>query len=423
MALPIDPRDTNRHGSQVLLVWPGVPAWRIAGKIWLDRKFKDGMDAWARQWPGRLRAVMEVTQLAAVPSFGAYPWSAGDECFDLELIQPGEAFSGKHLAGVDLLMANADSPSKLSAPGLCRIAGVACVLSIEYTLATRLDMLTYSRMSPFKRLKTFAWLVVNEWRIRSAMRQCDSVQANGIPAFDIYGKSKPGSHLYFDTRLNADAVIDADALESRLNRLASDGPLRLAFSGRLIGGKGADALVPLAARLQKLGLNFHLDIYGSGELESEIGASILAEGLSDIVTLHGPIDFDSALVPMLRETIDLFVCCHRQGDPSCTYAETLGCGVPIVGFRNESLSSLVNRFDIGWCVPMNALDALAALILRLDRGRSEIAAKARSARRFGLANSFEKTFEERVNHCLAVLARVPGSTDGRELQAAADAGD
>lgn len=421
--------DTSRHApfpgnarsdKRVLLIWPGVPAWRIGGKIWLDRKFKDGMDIWASQWPGRIRAVMEVANLSQVPSFGAYAWSDADEPFELALIAPGESFSAAHLEGVDILMASADSPRKLVAPALCRAAGVACVLTIEYTLKTRMDMLRYTRMPPFKRAKTFAWLLMNEWRIRSAIRRCDSVQANGLPSFNRYAGSKPGSYLYFDTRLTADAVIDAQSLAARLAHVQSGQPLRLAFSGRLIGGKGADALVPLATRLHRAGVDFRLDIYGSGELQSEIGAEIVANGLTDIVTLHGPVDFDTALMPTLKDRVDLFICCHRQGDPSCTYAETLGCGVPIAGFANESLSSLVAAHDIGWVVPMNALDALADLVGRLARERGEIAAKSRQARQFGLAHSFEKTFEQRIDHCVAVLARCGPPRAALPAQAATD---
>ena len=411
--------DDLRPTTPVLLVWPAVPAWRIRGQLWLDRKFKDGMDTWCDQWPGCIRAVMEVAQLKEVPSFGAYRWSGVDERFDLAVLEPGEAFSARHLEGVDLLMSSADNPGKLVAPDLCRRAGVACIMAIEYTLSTRLDMLAHSRVGALKRLKTVAWFLMNERRIRSALRRCDAVQANGIPAYDAYARARPGNLLYFDTRLAAQAVITADALQARLDTLQAGRPLRLAFSGRLIGGKGADALVPLAARLRKRGLDFRFDIYGDGELKQEIAAGIHGEGLQQLVTLHGPIDFATQLMPRLKESVDLFVCCHRQGDPSCTYAETLGCGVPIVGFANESLGSLVDAYGVGWATPMNALDPLADVIVRLDRDRADIAAKSRAARDFGTTHSFETTFRQRIDHGVDVLARRGAARGGDRSQVAA----
>jgi len=404
--------------TPVLLNWPAVPAWRIGGQIWLDRKFKDGVDISCDQWPGRIRVVMEVAELAQVPSFGAYRWTGSDERFDLALIEAGQHFSREHLAGVDILVASADSPGKRIAPALCREAGVACVTTIEYTLATRLDMLAHAPMTRVKRFKTLVWLLMNEWRLRATLRGSDSIQANGLPAFNQYARSRPGNLLYFDTRLPAASVIAEPDLERRIDAMRSGAPLRMAFSGRLIAGKGADALIPLASRLKRLGLRFHLDIYGSGDLEPAIAAGIVAEGLADQVTLHGPVDFATALMPTLKQQVDLFICCHRQGDPSCTYAETAGCGVPIVGFANESLKSLVEGYGIGWVVPMDALDALAALVARLDGNRADVADRSRAARRFGMTHSFESTFQQRNDHCLDVVGRRRAAPAGVQAAAA-----
>jgi glycosyltransferase involved in cell wall biosynthesis len=258
--------------------------------------------------------------------------------------------------------------------------------------------------SHFKRLKTWVWLCLNEVRLRRAMRSVDAVQANGIPAFDAYAKRKPSHHLYFDTRLSVDAVVSPQALAVKLAALeAKTRPLRLAFSGRLIAGKGADLLVPLAARLRRAGLDFRLDLYGSGELEAEIHRDIASQSLGDVVRLHAAVDFATVLVPIFQHEIDLFICCHRQGDPSCTYAETLGCGIPFVGFANESLKSMVDHHDIGWLAPMNDVDALADIVVRLDRDRPEITRKSHLARHFGLAYSMEAMFKGRVSHCSSQL--------------------
>ncbi|HEX7638724.1 MAG TPA: hypothetical protein VF457_10030, partial [Burkholderiaceae bacterium] len=191
----------------MLLNWPGVPAWRIGGELWIDRKFKDGQDMFARYWPGRVKALMEIRELDRVPAFGAHRWTGEGEAWDLALLQPGESFAARHVAGVDVLLANADSPSKLVAPAVCGPAGVACVFSIEYTLRTRLDMLRHTPMRPLKRLKTFAWLLMNERRVRRAVAASDGVQANGLAAFDAYGRAHRLGLAYWDTRLAAGAVI------------------------------------------------------------------------------------------------------------------------------------------------------------------------------------------------------------------------
>lgn len=390
------------HRGPVLVIWPSVPAWRIGGELWLDRKFKDGQDEIAAHWPGRLRAVMEVVDLDGKPAFGAYRWTGEGERWELSLIAPGEAFGRRHLEGVDVLLASADSPAKLGAPALCKAAGTACAMSIEYTLRTRLDMLRHAPMRPLKRLWTWLWLLRNEPRVRRALRSCDGVQANGTPAFEAYARRHPRGLRYWDTRLPAAAVIPESALEARLATLAEPRPLRLAFSGRLIAAKGADALVPLAAALARRGVPLRFDVWGSGELEAPMRADITRLGLAGAMTVHGPIDFATELVPALQREVDLFICCHRQGDPSCTYAETLGCGVPIAGFANESLTALVAEHGVGWVVPMGAVEALADVVERLHRERAELAAATRRARAFGAGNAFEAVIAQRVAHCAAL---------------------
>ena len=51
------------------------------------------------------------------------------------------------------------------------------------------------------------------------------------------------------------------------------------------------------------------------------------------VQFRGNLDFKHRLVPLLQNEIDLFVCPHVQGDPSCTYLETMACGVPLDAIR------------------------------------------------------------------------------------------
>jgi glycosyltransferase involved in cell wall biosynthesis len=109
----------------------------------------------------------------------------------------------------------------------------------------------------------------------------------------------------------------------------------------------------------------------------------------------------------VRDTVDLFVCCHRQGDPSCTYLETLSAGVPIVGYANEAFEGLVRLGKFGWTVPMNDPARLADEIARLDRSRAELGSAARAAIEFARQHSFEATFQRRVDHLAAVVAAGP----------------
>ncbi len=383
-----------------MMVWPSVAAWRMSGRVWLDRKYVDGMREYAKRWPGAVRALMHVEDVASLPPFGVVDAQSPDVPFALGLLENGQTLTPAHLGGVDLLLASADDFRQLRAAETCQETGTVCAYVIEYTLRTRLDMGRHSGGNFLQRLKTTIWHLRNEFNILRAVKRSDGVQANGLPAFTAYSSRAKSAQLYCDTRLRRDDLISADALELRLDRLKRGEPLRIAFSGRLVEIKGADALVPLAVRLRQLGVDFSLHVFGAGALVPAMTEQIAAQGLDGVVVMAGAVDFDSVLVPALKEGFDLFVCCHRQGDPSCTYAETFGCGVPMVGFANESLAAMVERHQVGWCVPMDDGAGLARLVAQLAADREEIARKSRNALRFASENHFEAVFEARVAHCV-----------------------
>jgi len=347
---------------------------------------------------------MGVVELAVLPPFGAIEWNAASEDFALAIIDAQDPTAAIIVSNATVVLASADDFRQLPVAQFCRSRSIACIFVIEYTFLTRVGMAIYNGQPWQSRLKTLAWLVANELRLRSAIRKAASVQANGKPAYVAYPSLGLPSHLFFDTRLSRADVISADALERRLSATAQATSIQLAFSGRLIAGKGADALIPLALELRARSAAFELHIYGSGDLSNSIRELIEKHSLREAVILHGAVDFDGELMPQLARTIDLFVCCHRQGDPSCTYAETLGCGVPIAGFNNEALASLVKAFDIGWVVPMGNVRILAALIVKLSSARDELAHKARLARQFALIHNFESEFKGRAVHCAEVAS-------------------
>jgi glycosyltransferase involved in cell wall biosynthesis len=168
--------------------------------------------------------------------------------------------------------------------------------------------------------------------------------------------------------------------------------------------KGVADLVGVADGLRRRGVRFELEIFGSGPQEPALRRAIERLDLSAHVRLRGVADFHRELLPHMRERVDLFVCCHVQGDPACTYVETAAAGVPIAAYANEAFAGLLRQAPIGWSVPLGRAEALAELIARLERDRAQLAARAREALQFAREHSFERTFARRIDH-LQSLAR------------------
>jgi glycosyltransferase involved in cell wall biosynthesis len=215
--------------------------------------------------------------------------------------------------------------------------------------------------------------------------------------------------MYFDTRLSKTQIATDEEVATKQAHILSGSPLRLAFAGRLERMKGADDLIRIAAELDRRGKDFRLKIYGAGSLEAdmrrELNNSTTMGSLREKVKIFAPIDFDHELVPTMRSEIDLFLCCHRQADPSCTYLETLGCAVPILGYNNDAWRGILDLADVGWRVEIDKPNDMVGKLIDLDANRLKLATVIHRAREFGAAHSFEIEFEKRVSQ-LRRLAKV-----------------
>jgi colanic acid/amylovoran biosynthesis glycosyltransferase len=300
-----------------------------------------------------------------------------------------------------LILGGADGRADIGIVAAAR--NIPVVLIIEYTLQTRLDMLRLTPGRTRQKLKTAIWLRATERARRNALRKAAGLQANGTPAFEAYGRSNRSPLLYFDTRLKEELFIGLPAAEAKATAVTRSKELRLAFSGRLDAVKGAEYLVPVLAALHRRGVTrATLDIYGDGGLRTSIAAQAQAAGLENHVRLHGPVPYEQVLVPAFRDTVDLFLCCHPQADPSCTYLETLGCGVPIAGFCNDAFKGVLALGGCGVGVPIGDVEGLAGTITCLDADRTRLAALTRGAASVASQHLFESVFAQRVAHLRAI---------------------
>jgi glycosyltransferase involved in cell wall biosynthesis len=291
----------------------------------------------------------------------------------------------------------------------CREAGVPCVNNLEHSFRTRLEIAQAEPLNVLRRARRFIWEFGWERICRESVRAAAGLQCNGTPAYDDYAKRSRDALLYFDSRVRPSDLITEAALATRLQELRRGNPLRLAFSGRLVPIKGALDLIGVASALKRLGVRFHFDIYGDGQSRPAMALEIEKQGLQDCVELHGAVDFRTELLPSIKSSTDVFVCCHRQGDPSCTYLETMACGTPIVGFSNEAFRGMIARAPVGWAVRMGDTKGLAKKIAALDADRETVATTSAAALEFATSHTLDKVFAARIEHLarLAKPARAP----------------
>lgn len=388
---------------QSLVVVPSLAAGvGRPGQIRLTGKFVSGMQSYVDLWDGPVILLIEPDPNAQSGNLDdvwmpleSLPFKVAVTPFDSELARHTMIDAGVVLGGADHRMNHAAAT--------CARAGVPYVMVTEYSLQTRLQIVDADDLAFWRRWRRRRWEIGQEKANVASVRLAAGVQCNGTPTYEAYRDLNANTLLYFDSRVGPDMIPAEPGLATRGSTFGPQRPVRLAFSGRLNRMKGADHLVQVAAALRDLGVPFRFDIYGDGPLAPVMTQAIQAQGLDDHVVMGGVLDFGSELMPRIREEVDLFVCCHRQGDPSCTYLETLACGVPIVGYANEAFAGLLRQCAAGRAVPMDDPMALARAIAQLIQAPDNLLAMARTGLVFARQRTFEAEFQARIAHLRALL--------------------
>lgn len=384
-----------------LVICAPAPVIGTEGGVRLDIKFVEGMRLHARDWQGPVRCVLW-RGAPAIPFGDTFrPETLG---FELVVLDDGAPLPESALTGAAVAMISADQTGLEPAMAAANAQGVPVVVGIEYTLETRLQINRLDReIGALRKLRRAQWLKGHEKRVRKALSAATGVQFNGYPALAAYGALTAKPLLYLDNRMDATMMATPDDMAARAERLRSGAPLRLIHSGRLEPMKGAQDLLPVMRALQGLGIDATLDIYGAGSLVAEIEAGLGAFG--GRVRLHGPVEFATELVPISRTQADVFLSCHRQSDPSCTYIEAMGCGLALAGYDNAMWSALSAKSGAGQVAPLGDATALAHKIADWSSDREALISAAETGLAFARAHDFHAEFARRMDHLRACAAR------------------
>ncbi len=369
------------------------------GELVVPRKFLTGMQAYAAEWTGPVRSLLR-TSPDRDGNLDPMVFRRSEWGFDLVPLEEDGRGLEEALDGTSVMLVGDDDESGRAAD-LCRARGVPVVHVLEWNSRTRRQILWQESPGLLRKLVRSLRSEREAGRYRAMLKAAAGLQCNGTPTYEEFGSLNPRPFLFFDSRVSGEMVVAESELEERLSGLGRRDRIRLVFSGRLTAIKGVLDLAAVARELARLGVPFQLDLFGGGDQEGAFRERIAAYGLSDSVHLRGVLDFEKELIPRIRREADLFVCCHLQGDPSCTYLETFGCGVPIAGYANDAFRGLIDRVPAGWTVPVGHSRQLAERIASCWKDRATLTAASRAARAFALEHTFERTMKRRVEHLVA----------------------
>jgi colanic acid/amylovoran biosynthesis glycosyltransferase len=388
--------------AQKLALLPSLTVFQLPnGRVSITRKFIEGVEEFRRHWQGPMTVLIEAHAHQG-DNLDNVPVRPSDLPFTLKIVNFDHLADEPELQNAAVVLGSVGCRQN-HIPRLCNRLGVPCVLTAEYSLSTRYQIVDTYTPNWLWNLRQRFWERRQEKRQVKALREAQGVQCNGTPIYESYQHINANPLLYFDTRVTQPMLATASELKQRSSVCLTGRPLRLLFSGRLIPMKGAQDLIQVARHLQDLSVDFQLTICGEGESSAGMREAIQAHGLSGHVHMANVLDFHTELIPKVKHETDLFVCCHRQGDPSCTYLETMSCGVPIVGYDNEAFVGVVKTSGSGWLTPMNQPLALAQKIASLSQDRPQIEKAAHQALAFAQKHTFEQTFQRRIEHLRSLI--------------------
>lgn len=387
---------------RLLMIQSAPVIERSADEVSLDIKFVEGMKFYQENWPGAVDCIMRRGD-SEIPF--SENFKRNDLDFSIIAIGKDDVITSEMVSAYDMVSCAGDAHQNLNLGDLLGEVDTKLVYSIEYTIATRTQIarLDNSKALP-RRVYSVIWNLLQERRRRRAFRRAHGIQANGYPAYHAYRRLNPNTMLYLDNRMKPGLFASAQQMSDRRAHLEAGGMLRLIHSGRLEPMKGAQDLIPIARRLHEGGLDFTLAIYGTGSLKQQIVGDIARHGLSQRVFAHDPVDFETELVPLCRTRADMFLSCHRQADPSCSYLESMGCGLAVAGYRNRMWAALLAESRAGWAAPLGNPAAMAEMILGLNANRDDIAERCQNALDFALSKDFHSEFKKRMDHLIATEA-------------------
>ncbi len=372
------------------------------GEVTVSDKFLAEMQAYADRWPGPLDVYIGLTDTS-------------DEVLGSSMLpQPTEALRFHTFEAntfgfdvieqlPDVLLTAIDAPLHL-VPKRCRDIPTAAVMAVEYTFKTRTKQIMAERQDLKGRLGGMKWNLTQEAHIVGAARAASGIQANGYAAYNYYRRFNSNTIVYLDNRAYESEMPTVQQVSERIeNTFSAKQPLRLAFTGRLEARKGPLETVALASELTRRGVDYSFFVAGDGPQREELERAVSAAGLQERFDIAGVLDFVTELMPRMRTEADVFFCPHPQGDPSCTYVETLACGVPIVGYANESVSTLAEHTIGVGQVPMGDASAAADAVLALAATPASLRRASHAALGFARAHSFEREYDARVEHFLSLV--------------------
>jgi glycosyltransferase involved in cell wall biosynthesis len=228
-----------------------------------------------------------------------------------------------------------------------------------------------------------------------AVRYCSVVLLKGRKMVSDFGSGRPNVKYILDASHSEANIIDASALESKVNRLKDKSmPLRLTYFGRLTAYKGIDRCIQAVAMARRKGSNVELDIIGSGEQLDALHGITTEYDADSYVRFLGGRTFNQQFFCFLYQYHLLLAAPLREDTPRSAL-DAMAAGVPYLAFDTYYYRELLES-GAGQVVPWLDVAAMAEAIVQLERNREQVISMVRNSVTYASSNTQEIWLERRL---------------------------
>lgn len=232
--------------------------------------------------------------------------------------------------------------------------------------------------------KAMEWIVTTvEGRLAAGAAAVFTVNSNNGVPYDRLSRHNPNTVILENVPKLAEFEVDTDDVSPLTEYEDRD---ILIYVGGISVRKGGDMMINAMAHIVAEHPDTHLLIIGGGtdQYMRHLRERIEALGLSDHVTLPGPIDYDQVPAYLAEATIGYQL---YQPDPwtsqsmaSSTVFRHMGSELPLVVTDLPGIGSLVESLDCGLTAPVDDPEAIGNAVCRLlddEELAAELAANGR----------------------------------------------
>ncbi|MBX2882600.1 MAG: glycosyltransferase family 4 protein [Granulosicoccus sp.] len=207
-----------------------------------------------------------------------------------------------------------------------------------------------------------------------------------------------------------DPLVTTRARVENSDSCTANQKLTLVSIGRLVPTKGHDIVIKACSLLERAGLDFELQLVGSGPLEQDLKSLVVSQGLGQRVNFKGALAFGEVL--SILEGADIFVLAPRlidghppDGIPN-VIAEAMALGVPVVATRVSAIPELVIDQTTGCLVESEDIVGVAKAVKQLVASPN-YANQLRDAAREHVAKMFNQ--ESNISELLDLFDQYTGT--------------